>query len=92
MAQAALRALPARLARLVALEVLAAPQRLALCYLLAVAVVGPEEQFREQSPVAVAVAVQVLQAQQEQPLVAQAGLPEFLLPQEWSVEQGLLVE
>jgi hypothetical protein len=41
--------------------------------------------------VAVAVA-QALQAQQGQLLAALAALPEFLLPQEWSVEQGLLVE
>jgi hypothetical protein len=41
-----LRVLPVRLAQPVVLVVLVAPQRLALCYLLAVAVVGPEEQFR----------------------------------------------
>jgi hypothetical protein len=92
LAQAALRALVVRLVRLVALEVLAAQQRLALCYLLEVAAAALVEQFREQSLVAGAVAVQALQAQQDQPAEVQAGLQEFLLPQEWSVEQGLLVE
>jgi hypothetical protein len=88
---AALRVLPVRLVRLVALEVLAAQQRLALCYLLEVAAAALVEQFRERSPVAVAGAVQALQAQQDQPAAVQAGLPELLLPQGWSVEQGLLV-
>ena len=92
MVLAALRVLPVRLAQPVMLVVLVAPQRLVLCYLLAVAVAGPGEQFREQSLVAGAVAVQALQAQQDQPAAVQAGLPEFLLPQEWSVDQGLLVE
>jgi hypothetical protein len=41
--------------------------------------------------VAVVVA-QALQAQQGQLLAALAALQEFLLPQEWSVDQGLLVE
>jgi hypothetical protein len=91
LALAALRVLPVRLAQPVVLVVLVAPQRLVLCYLLAVAVVGPEEQFRQQSPVAVAGAVQALQAQQDQPAAVQAGLPELLLPQGWSVDQGLLV-
>ena len=92
MAQAVLRALVVRLVRLVALEVLAAQQRLALCYLLEVAAVALVEQFRGQSLVVAVVAVQALQAQQGQLLAALAALPEFLPPQEWSVEQGLLVE
>jgi hypothetical protein len=46
LAQAALRALVVRLVRLVALEVLAAQQRLALCYLLEVAAAALVEQFR----------------------------------------------
>ena len=46
MAQAVLRALVVRLVRLVALEVLAAQQRLALCYLLEVAAAALVEQFR----------------------------------------------
>jgi hypothetical protein len=57
---AALRVLPVRLAQPVVPVVLVAPQRLVLCYLLAVAVAGPEEQFRQQSPVAGAGAVQAL--------------------------------
>jgi hypothetical protein len=45
LALAALRALPVRLVRLVALEVLAAQQRLALCYLLEVVAVELVGQF-----------------------------------------------
>lgn len=92
MAQAALRVLVVRLVRLVALEVLAAQQRLALCYLLEVAAVALVEQFRGRSLAVAVVAAQALRAQQEQLLAALAALPEFLPPQEWSVEQGLLVE
>jgi hypothetical protein len=92
LAQAVLLALVVRLVRLVALEVLAAQQRLALCYLLVVVAAALVEQFRGRSLVVAAVAVQALRAQQEQLLAALAALQEFLLPQEWSVEQGLLVE
>jgi hypothetical protein len=41
--------------------------------------------------VVAAAAVQALRAQQDQPAAALAALQEFLLPQEWSVDQGLLV-
>jgi hypothetical protein len=92
LAQAALRALVVRLVRLVALEVLAAQQRLALCYLLEVAAAALVGQFREQSLAVAVVVAQALQAQQGQLLAALAALQEFLLPQGWSVEQGLLVE
>jgi hypothetical protein len=43
---AALRVLPVRLAQPVVLVVLVAPQRLVLCYLLAVAAAALVEQFR----------------------------------------------
>jgi hypothetical protein len=81
-----------RLARLVAMEVLAAQQRLALCYLLEVAAAALVEQFRGRYLAVAVVAAQALQAQQGQLLAALAALPEFLLPQEWSVDQEPLVE
>ena len=92
MAQAVLRVLGARLVRLVALGVLAAQQRLALCYLLVVAAAELVGQFRGRSLAVAVVAAQALRAQQGQLLAALAALPEFLPPQEWSVDQGLLVE
>ena len=74
MAQAVLRALVVWLVRLVALEVLAAQQRLALCYLLVVAAAELVGQFRGRSLAVAAVAVQALRAQQEQLLAALAAL------------------